>query len=513
MWAACLLVFALGGTPDGEAQPVASGQSPGRVALECGAGPSKRTSCSADVSAGVVLVGDAGEAHCELGRTWGFDAQGVWVADGCRGTFAFTDDRPTVVCAAAAGSRQVCEADTSKGVAPLSASPACVLGRTWGYDETGVWVADGCDATFVLTARRGLTCGSGSGGRERCDADSSAGVVLARTIGTAPCALGESWGYDAAGVWVDWGCKAEFVFGDTEAHRAEDRSLDAFFGQFEPYGRLLLHVAVYNDELQVQDNASWLGLKFSTRGPVKFFAATEWAVNLVRGPQFAQGATTSSGFLTLDLAQADQVFGARLGYVGVDFGPGGRIAIGKQWGVHFDVTGYTTEQFNVFGSEASATFTGGSDGGFLGSGRADEALSYRNTIFEILDIGGQMQFRTALNDQIIDGAGLSAQVTVVPGLRVGATYTKDFFDDEIVSSVRGLGGDAELAAVGARVEWKMVEAGLVYARHRNGDVVHVPIPALTRSRSRTGNHRLRRARRRAVHARQLPALCVAGRVQ
>ena len=207
----------------------------------------------------------------------------------------------------------------------------------------------------------------------------------------------------------------------------EDRGLDAFFGNFEPYGRLLAHVAAFNDQLQVQDNASWLGLKFSTRGPIKFFAATEWGVNLVRGDrQFNAGATTSSGFLTLDATQNDQVFGARLGYVGVDFGYGGRVTIGKQWGVHTDVTMYTTDQFNVFGSEASATYTAGTDGGFLGTGRADQAVSYRNTIFRVLDVGAQVQFRTTENDNIIDGAGLSAQLTVLPGTRIGAAYTKSY---------------------------------------------------------------------------------------
>ena len=107
-------------------------------------------------------------------------------------------------------------------------------------------------------------------------------------------------------------------------------------------------------------------------------------------------------------------------------GYGGRVTIGKQWGVHTDVTMYTTDQFNVFGSEASATYTAGTDGGFLGTGRADQAVSYRNTIFRVLDVGAQVQFRSTENDNIIDGAGLSAQLTVLPGTRIGAAYTKSY---------------------------------------------------------------------------------------
>ena len=284
-------------------------------------------------------------------------------------------------------------------------------------------------------------------------------------------------GYDSTGVWADRGCQGEFVLGDNDAATAQDRDLDAFFGRFEPYGRLLAQVAAFKDGMEVQDNASWLGLKFSTRGPVKFFAATEWGVNLVQGgEQFSAGATTNTGFLSINAEQANQVFGARLGYVGVDLGPVGRIAIGKQWGVHTDVTMYTTDQFNVFGSEASATYTAGSDGGFLGTGRADQTVSYHNTLVKILDVGGQLQFRSARNGDAIDGAGVSAQLTVLPGARVGAAYTKAYFGDDVSAGVRGLNGDAEIVAVGARVDWRVIEAGLVYAHQRNGDLARVLLP-------------------------------------
>jgi hypothetical protein len=26
----------------------------------------------------------------------------------------------------------------------------CLLGKTWGYDDTGVWVSDGCSAEFIV---------------------------------------------------------------------------------------------------------------------------------------------------------------------------------------------------------------------------------------------------------------------------------------------------------------------------------------------------------------------------
>jgi len=57
-----------------------------------------------------------------------------------------------VDCASSGGQRRVCPADTSRGVvlkASNGASP-CLLGRTWGYDGTGIWVEGGCGGTFVV---------------------------------------------------------------------------------------------------------------------------------------------------------------------------------------------------------------------------------------------------------------------------------------------------------------------------------------------------------------------------
>jgi hypothetical protein len=56
------------------------------------------------------------------------------------------------VCASIAGERQVCPGDTSAGVALIksTSAAACLLGKTWGYDDTGVWVSDGCSGEFQL---------------------------------------------------------------------------------------------------------------------------------------------------------------------------------------------------------------------------------------------------------------------------------------------------------------------------------------------------------------------------
>ena len=58
-----------------------------------------------------------------------------------------------------------------------------------------------------------LECSSEPGERQVCAADTSAGVVLVRSTGTAPCLLGKSWGYDDKSVWVSDGCSGAFLTG------------------------------------------------------------------------------------------------------------------------------------------------------------------------------------------------------------------------------------------------------------------------------------------------------------
>lgn len=263
-----------------------------------------------------------------------------------------------------------------------------VLALVLFFPAAGVSIAQDSDS---VPARR-LTCASEPGERQHCTADTTAGVALVRETGTTPCILGNNWGYDAQGIWVSDGCSAEFTLGKLESTEDDDR----FLGKFEPYGRFLAHVAMFDDEAVVQDNASWLGMRFSTGEDVKFFAGLELGVNIIGGPQFNAGASTESGFLRIEQT-SPQVFGNRLGYMGVDFGQGGKLTLGKQKSVHYDIAGYTTDRWNVFGGQASLAYPSGSDGGTSGTGRINQALTYRNSALEVLEFGLQTQFRNADN--------------------------------------------------------------------------------------------------------------------
>ena len=60
----------------------------------------------------------------------------------------------SVPCESQLGQRIVCVADTSAGVVLVksSGSAPCLLGKTWGYDNTSIWVSDGCAGEFVISA-------------------------------------------------------------------------------------------------------------------------------------------------------------------------------------------------------------------------------------------------------------------------------------------------------------------------------------------------------------------------
>ena len=73
---------------------------------------------------------------------------------------------PTVVtCVSLNGERKVCPAETAAGVALLRSvgASSCLLGKTWGYDAAGIWVTESCGGEFALGAPfrdelRGAAC-------------------------------------------------------------------------------------------------------------------------------------------------------------------------------------------------------------------------------------------------------------------------------------------------------------------------------------------------------------------
>lgn len=56
-----------------------------------------------------------------------------------------------------------------------------------------------------------LRCESTDDRQRFCQADTRGGVRLARQLSRTPCIEGQTWGSDQRGIWVDRGCRGEFL--------------------------------------------------------------------------------------------------------------------------------------------------------------------------------------------------------------------------------------------------------------------------------------------------------------
>jgi predicted porin len=152
---------------------------------------------------------------------------------------------------------------------------------------------------------------------------------------------------------------------------------------------------------------------------LRYLPPASGGVNLVRSETtFNAGATTEQGFGVISQG-TQSVFGARLGFLGVDFGRCGRLSFGKENSTHYDIAGYTTDRFNVFGGTSTTTYVAGTDGGQSGTGRVDQAIMYHLKLGKIIDFGAQGQLRSGDTPQAFNGFGFSLQAAVLPGLKIG----------------------------------------------------------------------------------------------
>jgi len=78
----------------------------------------------------------------------------------------------------------------------------------------------------AAAAQNQITCESQPGERNYCPADMSAGVALAKSTGAVPCLLGKTWGYDDGGVWVAEGCSGEFIAGPAPHEQGKQKPLE-----------------------------------------------------------------------------------------------------------------------------------------------------------------------------------------------------------------------------------------------------------------------------------------------
>jgi len=228
----------------------------GAQTIHCESRNYQRAYCPTGPISGAQIVTQISAAPCAQGRTWGWDGGGIWVSDGCEGQFAV---QPTTVPPPEPPPSNTvgCESrDYQQSNCPTAArisrawivqqhsQAPCIEGRTWGWDERGVWVNQGCSAVFGYQAA-GAASPAVSSPAVSSPALSSpavsspavsspAGSIICESVGyrqswcgggrplrrvwlaeqrsQAPCIEGQTWGWDERSVWVNGGCAAVFSF-------------------------------------------------------------------------------------------------------------------------------------------------------------------------------------------------------------------------------------------------------------------------------------------------------------
>jgi hypothetical protein len=233
------------------AVPLSASAQPGYGSgqrITCSSDDGRRNWCDIGRARDVQLVHQISGSACIRDNTWGVDGRGLWVDRGCRAEFVFSGggggyegggggypgpQRPQgITCSSDDGRRNWCDIGRARDVRlsrQISGSP-CIQDSTWGVDGRGLWVDRGCRAEFVFASGdggfggggggypgpqqpQGITCSSDDGRRNWCDIGRARDVQLSRQISGSPCIQGSTWGIDGRGLWVDRGCRAEFVFG------------------------------------------------------------------------------------------------------------------------------------------------------------------------------------------------------------------------------------------------------------------------------------------------------------
>src|SRR6185503_8779241 len=104
--------------------------------------------------------------------------------------------------------------------------PGAVLGAVMCAATASAQTADDASAaTAKVPDQNRISCQSPAGDRQHCPADVSSGVALVTSTGAAPCLLGKTWGYDDTGIWVSDGCSADFIAGPAGQEQKNEKLL------------------------------------------------------------------------------------------------------------------------------------------------------------------------------------------------------------------------------------------------------------------------------------------------
>lgn len=172
-----LLIAGVAAGSVAQAQPYGGYGNQYGEAIECRSSGYNYQRCEIPGWRDARIVRQLSDSQCVRGRTWGFDPRGgfVWVDRGCAARFVAAgggygggpgpgwqpgpewNHRFLVTCESEGGGNRFCQVDVGGGgrvylERQLSSTP-CYEGQNWGWNRGGVWVSQGCRATFAIDRR------------------------------------------------------------------------------------------------------------------------------------------------------------------------------------------------------------------------------------------------------------------------------------------------------------------------------------------------------------------------
>ncbi|TPH14432.1 porin [Litorilituus lipolyticus] len=234
-------------------------------------------------------------------------------------------------------------------------------------------------------------------------------------------------------------------------------------------GNLSIYYLRNKDFEEVNDGFSRFYFDFShkMKNEWQAFAKLEWGVQLSNTDDkiiVNHNGLTSTGPAT------DSLW-VRQGFVGFKHDNYGQLSLGKQWGVSYDVGG-VTDWFEIFGAEASGTYNFGTDGGFSGSGRAEQAIQYRYYYQNFSFAGQYLASEDELHTSGENGEELSAILNFNNSFGVSVIYQTPF---DIGLGIAYNKAKIKLSANGqstSKVDDELITAHVTY-RPYGSDGLHV----------------------------------------
>ncbi len=209
----------------------------GAGTVRCESDNNRTQLCRVDTRGGVRLVRQESRAPCIQGRSWGYDRGGIWVTHGCRarfevgGAYAYAprnryddrygryDDRRYDRSYSSGyhggsgyyggngyyGDRY--RDDSYRYGNPVAAVLGAILGT--GYNRGAPYYNGGA---YYGRQPQVFRCESPNGRPRFCRLPFNASRIdLYRQLSRTHCSEGYNWGWRHDGVWVERGCRAEFV--------------------------------------------------------------------------------------------------------------------------------------------------------------------------------------------------------------------------------------------------------------------------------------------------------------